>query len=529
MEVLVVGAGPTGLTAALELKSQGVDCRLIDTAQRRSEHTRAIVVHARTLELLQRHRLASTLLSLGTTALGVSVRTKRGERARVKLEDLGVKDSPYPYVLFISQADTEKTLEAKLSQLGAQVEWGVTLEAVEQGAEGVVSTVRHANGRKEVIRSRFVVGADGAHSAVRKSLDLVLEGETYPQTFLLADAELSGETQPGMLTVFLGTEGLLIIFPYKQPGRYRVMATRSSSNEAEPTLQEFQALLNAATTTPPKIESASWLAQFRLHHRGVKRYSKGRIFLAGDAAHLHSPAGGQGMNTGIQDAVNLSWKLAMVLRGEATEGILESYHAERFPIGQQLLAVTDRMFSFLSGSNRTLVRLRNAIAPRLLPPLLARESMRARAFRFASQLAIRYRRSPLVEQRDQRLPRAGDRAPDAPMPRDGNLLERLDGFHHTLLVFQNAGEKPGTFSGLPGWITPLIVTESAEPLRDRYDAHDPTLILIRPDGHIAYRQTGLNTDALQTFLNARYVCGVRLYPLTLGGARRVRKNPFRSV
>lgn len=495
--MLIVGAGPTGLALALELAARGVACRIVDQAPVRSDKSRAFVVHARTLELLDRHGLADALVARGRTTLDGEIAVGGRTRAELRLADIGVDDTRFPYLLFVSQVETERVLEGALGAAGVQVERPVALVGL-TAAGG--ATLRHGDGTDEVVRARWVVGCDGAHSFVRKAAGMTFEGAPYEQSFMLADARVAW-AEPPRLRALLLRDGLLMMIPF--PGdMYRFVAAGGPPAPEEPTLADFQARFDAASPHPGRLHDPAWIARFRLHHRGVDRYRAGRLFVAGDAAHIHSPAGGQGMNTGIQDAINLGWKLAMVARGEAPEALLDSYDAERRPVGRRLLEVTDRMFGMLATANRPLLALRNALAPILAPALLASRQRRARAFRFVSQLAIRYRTSPIVAADHQAWaagPRPGDRAPDGPLDARP-LLAAMRDADHRLLVFGPAPyEDP-----LPPWIRPLHVPPDADEVRARYGIGEAGLYLLRPDRHVAYRAHDLDPAPLRAFLAGAY-------------------------
>lgn len=435
-DVLIVGAGPVGTTLALELALQGVSFRIIDKSPTRSEYSRALIVHPRTLELLDRHGpVVDKLMSKGTIARGAVMNINRKLVARVDMDDLDITDTNFPLPLMVSQAETEKFMEEALAEYGKAVERGYTATNIVQDDKGVTTTLKTPNGSHTTIRSKYVVGCDGAHSVVRHSAsDVTFDGDTYPQDFILCDARLrNSNVARDRFTICFGDTGLLAFFPISphsndnnEDGLIRLIASGGRSVTKQPpsqptapgspgsqpqhqhgeqpneppTLSHFQHLLDSFA--PPgsgTVHSPIWLARFRLHHRGVNSYRSSRLFLAGDAAHIHSPAGGQGMNVGIQDAINLGWKLASVLKHhnklteEAREALLDSYHAERYPVGRALLQGTDRMFSFTAAASPWILKVRNAVLPWVLPWLVAVKWVRRRFYGFISGFGTSYRYS----------------------------------------------------------------------------------------------------------------------------------------
>lgn len=532
-DVLVIGAGPTGLTLGLELCARGIDCRVIDKAEVASDKSRALAVQARTLELLDKRGAAADLVARGREGMHIELFVRRRKAFEARFGDIGVDDTRFPFVLFVSQAETEDVLHRHLVQAGGRVERGVAATAIHAEGDAVLVELRRGDAIEKV-RARYVVGCDGAHSIVRRSAGLRFEGAAYEQDFVLADVAIDWAMPDGHLAFFLGDEGLLVAFPFRERGLHRLIASRAagSAADAEPTLAELQALVDQMSPIAARLHDPRWLARFRLHHRGVDRYREGRIFVAGDAAHIHSPAGGQGMNTGIQDAWNLGWKLALVLEGRAPDALLDSYHAERHPVGQRLLSFTDRLFTLASSRNRLLVALRNALAPVIVPQVIGRAALRRRAFRFVSQLAIKYPDSPIVAQRTDGAdaafragPRAGARAPDGPLAGGGTLLEKLGGTSHHLLVFGGMAASEVTVPAamtaalsargrdfaavhrIVGRAPPgggdVLVDESGVTHR-RYGLEGPGHYLIRPDGYIAFRAPDLDACALAESLDRVY-------------------------
>jgi 2-polyprenyl-6-methoxyphenol hydroxylase-like FAD-dependent oxidoreductase len=533
-EILVVGAGPTGLTMATQLAARGVGFRIIDEAPERSDKSRALVVHARTLELFQKMGISEDLVSRGRRTIKATPFVNGRRAVDVEFGDISVDDTPYPFILFISQAETEKALEVHLTGLGVEVERQVELVSFEERAEGIEARLRHGDGGEETVRARYVVGADGAHSAVRKGAGLSFEGDAYPQDFVLADVDIEWDADDDRMYFFLSRKGLLVAFPLAGPSTHRLISTSvedASPEAGDPTLEDFQRLANELSAIPMRLRDPSWLSRFHLHHRGVDRYRAGRAFVAGDAAHIHSPAGGQGMNTGIQDAYNLAWKLALVLKGRAPDSLLDSYHDERHPVGRVLLRTTDRMFNVAATHNPLFIAARNFLMPRVLPWFMGDRSRRARAFRFISELGIKYPDSPIVGEGTseagkafRRGPAAGYRAPDGPLrpvgeESDVTLFSRLDEVPHHLLLFGGRGDfgeevrelmaryggeiQPHLiFAGDPGEVgeeIPAYVDETGT-LRRRYGVTGSGYYLIRPDGYVAFRAPGTDLGPLRAYL-----------------------------
>ena len=440
LDVLVVGAGPTGLTLAAQLQAMGATCRIVDRQPDRVHESRALAVQPRTLEVLRGLGITQELLKRGNDAVWVQLHA--GTRVvRIRLFGLGLADTAYPFLLFVSQADTEQVLIEHLAARGVGVERRVELVGFHADEGAVTCTLRHGDGRTEQVHSRYLVGCDGAHSTVRRAAGIPFKGGAYPQTFALADLEVDGGLDGDTAYAWLGQVGILFLFPLGRPASWRLLgmhpALQGREAPARPSLAELQALADHFTGGRLRLRDPVWLTYFRLAHRHASRYRAGRVFLAGDAAHVHSPAGAQGMNTGIQDAWNLGWKLALVTHGVAREALLDSYDAERRPVGRYVVRFTDRAFAVTTSTNPILRALRTQLVPRVLPLALRLDRGLAYGFRSVSQLGISYRHSPAVQEGRPALrrgPRAGDRLPDARIARDGQgcwLGEALalPGFH----------------------------------------------------------------------------------------------------
>lgn len=511
VDVLIVGAGPTGLALAAQLREDGVRVRLTDRLLDRTHESRALAVQPRTLEVLSRFGVTDQMLERGNQAVAVHIHF--GERiARVPLFDIGIRDTAYPFLLFLSQAETERILSEHLTVRGQHIERGVELLDLRQAADIVTCRLRHVDGRDEVVHARYVVGCDGAHSTVRQQAGIAFEGYSYPQTFVLADVEADG-LEHGVAHAFLSPHGMLFFFPLGTPTTWRLQAMRPRTDttpvERPVTLREVQALTNAYASSEIRLRDPVWMTNFRLHNRGAVQYRSGRVFLAGDAAHIHSPAGGQGMNTGIQDAINLGWKLGLVTTGVADPGVLDSYEPERLPVGKAVLRFTDRIFTIATSNNRLIRLARTQVGPNVIPFALRSKSGRVEAFRTISQLGIRYRKSPLSLEGanpPRHGPRAGDRLPDALVTSHGRVTTvhrtlSAPGFHLLLVGPSNVwtdrtvDDLSATYKGLLT-VHRLTAERADNALQDHTGAALRRLgvtsaqaahYLVRPDGHIAYR------------------------------------------
>ncbi|MBO2455763.1 FAD-dependent monooxygenase [Actinomadura barringtoniae] len=335
-DVLIVGAGPVGLTLAATLRQRGVDAVLVDRQAEGANTSRAAVVHARTLEVLETISVSDELVSRGIITPRFTVRDR--DRALLTVDFDGLPTS-YPYTLMVPQNVTEAVLLDRLHALGGQVHRPYELAEMTQDPNGVTATMSTG----ETIRARYAVGADGMHSKVREQAGIGFTGATYAESFVLADVRMDWDQRPDEVMLYFAPEGLVVVAPLPG-GHYRIVATVNEAPE-HPTLEDVQALLDSRgpAKRPAKVTEVVWSSRFRVHHRLADHYRADRIFLAGDAAHVHSPAGGQGMNTGIQDAVALGARLSSVLADGKPETDLDSYETDRRPVAAGVVAFTDRM------------------------------------------------------------------------------------------------------------------------------------------------------------------------------------------
>lgn len=527
--VLIVGAGPTGLMMAACLARAGVVPRIIDQATTPpADRSRAMVIQPRTLELFEDLGIVGEALAAGLHVPALDVYAHSGRHAHLSFLAHAPVDSRYGGIFSLPQDQTERILTELLARDGIAVERGTTLTNLSTDAGGATAMLRHADGRAEQAQPAWVFGADGAHSTVRQSVGLPFDGVTYRDECLLGDVRIDWALPHDTISLCPRRSGVLLVFPLPDDEHFRIimiLPARTLSEDRHLDRSEFETRLRAMTPRlgrTPRVLETFWLTRYHLHRRGVPAYRRGRVFVGGDAAHIHSPAGGQGMNTGIQDAYNLAWKLALVVQQRAPESLVDTYDAERRRVGEILLHGTDRLFGILAGRG-PLRGLARRIAPTLAARLLDLPPVANCLTSFVSELNIRYRHSPLsvegpgADRLGHSSPHAGDRAPDAPLA-DGatarRLFDLLHGPLHTLLVFAptSGDHEP------PAAIAPLIdevarrhgstvvthVLTGADAAHARYGARDGALYLIRPDGHVAFRSALDGVSALLSDLASRF-------------------------
>ncbi|MFJ9445089.1 FAD-dependent oxidoreductase [Kitasatospora sp. NPDC101235] len=526
-QVLVVGAGPVGLTAAHELARHGIAVRLVDAAAGPATTSRAIATHPRTLETYQQMGVVDEMLALGRRIEGFTM--FKGGRRLVRLDaDYSRNPTAYPFTLSIDQVRTEQVLRAAVERLGVKVEWGVRLEELRQDADGAEVVLAHAGGERETVRTPWLVGCDGGHSTVRKSLGLRLVGDSN-DTWLLADAKVTVDLPADSIYWMHAGAGTLMLVPL--PGdRWRMLDTAETAYDGDGAViaARFARKLSAALGRPVRVDEPEWVSVFTAQQRMVERMRVGRVLLAGDAAHVHSPASGQGMNTGVQEAYNLAWKLAMVIKGHSGEALLDSYDAERLPIGAELLKST---------RNATrLVALRAALAGVFLPVFFSvvrtvtplRRKIQHSVLSAMSGLALGYPESPLTTAAagpEPAGPQPGFRITSAlaaaePGEAVAAMAEELCDTRWTLLHFPAGGEagfgreaearygawlSVRTVGGGEHSVAPLPDPDGR--LRRALAARPGSWLLIRPDGYLATRGDRSDQQELDRALDGAHLVG----------------------
>jgi 2-polyprenyl-6-methoxyphenol hydroxylase-like FAD-dependent oxidoreductase len=410
-DVLISGAGPTGLVLALWLTKLGVSVRIVDKTAEPGTTSRALAVQARTLELYRQLDLAGAVIARGHQVAAGNFWVKGKREAGISLKDLGAGLTPYPFMLIFPQDEHEKLLIERLAALGTTVERRTELVGFVERNDGVTARLRCEDGSEQDCEASYLAGCDGARSRVRELVGTGFPGGTYPHVFYVADVEARGPALNGELHVDLDDADFLAVFPLAVQGRARLIGTVRGVRAARAeTLTIADVGERAITNMKVKIAKVNWFSTYHVHHRVTQHFRRGRVFLAGDAAHIHSPAGGQGMNTGIGDAINLAWKLAAVLRGRAGDALLDSYEAERIGFARRLVATTDRVFTFATGEGAFANFVRTQIAPVVIPAAFSFQAVRKFAFRTVSQTMLNYSGSALSSGKAGRV-RGGDRLP----------------------------------------------------------------------------------------------------------------------
>ncbi|WP_354643439.1 FAD-dependent monooxygenase [Kitasatospora camelliae] len=483
--VVIVGAGPTGLTLACGLARQGVGVRVLERATEYNTNSRAKTLNPRSLEVLADLGLADRLMEEGRTHLPFR-KYFAGEHVADTdpyAGDHPTAERPYEAGLYLPQPRVEAALRELLASLGVRIETGSELIGLAQDAEGV--TAELADGR--TVRGDHLVACDGGRSTVRKLLDIPFTGNNEDEPLMvLGDVELEG-LEPDAWHQWFGPEGALLLCPFEGSGTWQIQATPETDAEGRivpPSAEGFQRLIAKHTGRPEiRVRRAGWLSTWRVNVRMAERYREGRVMLAGDCAHVHPVAGGLGMNTGIQDAWNLAWKLGYVLRGLASPALLDTYQEERLPIAAWTLDVTSAGMTAVLESTRT--------------PGVGVEAGRVGD---STGLSIDYRWSPLAEDRLGGPLRAGDRAPDGVLDEGpyGRLFEAFAGDRFTLLGFGPAALP--ALDGLPDHVRPVAVPAGDTRTREAYGITEDALVLVRPDNHIALTAPAGARDAVDAYL-----------------------------
>jgi len=496
VSVLIVGAGPTGLWLALWLTRLGIRVRIVDRAAEPGTTSRALAVHARTMEFGDQVGIADRMIAAGVRLESLNLWAGGRHAARVPIQRIGEGYSPFPFPLFLPQDVHERQLIERLDELGVKVERSIEVTRVEQN-EQRVRAVLISNGVEEIVDAAYLAGCDGASSTVRDQIGIGFPGGTYSGMYYVADVDASGPAVDGGAHVDIEDEDFAIVFPLKAGERVRLVGILRDRADPNREMNFEDVRGKAIAHLQLQVTTVHWFSTYRVHHRVAERFRSGRVFLLGDAAHIHSPVGGQGMNTGIGDAVNLSWKLAAVLRGRADASLLETYEPERIAFARRLVATTDRAFTFATAPGRLARMVRTKLVPALAPTVTRIGAFRRLIFRIISQIRIEYRHSALSAGRAGGV-HGGDRLPWVELSSGADNFAPLTSLDWQVHVYgdvrpdlQAACAQIGLALHRFEWMTKMAAAGFE---RD-------ALYLVRPDGYVAWADGGTDPQQLRSYLD----------------------------
>jgi 2-polyprenyl-6-methoxyphenol hydroxylase-like FAD-dependent oxidoreductase len=506
-DVLIVGAGPTGLVLALWLTRLGISVRVVDKTQEPGTTSRALAVQARTLELYRQIGLADAVVSRARKMTTINLWKLGRPAAHVVFGEMGEDLSPFPYALIYPQDEHERLLIDRLAETGVQVERQTELVSFEEMAGGVRARLRRADGATNICEAAYIAGCDGSHSAVREALAIDFPGGTYNHLFYVADVDARGVVMNGELHGALDLTDFLLVFPLKDEGRARLIGTvRTDAAHRDDHLSWDDVSQRVIEWMRIDVQQVHWFSTYRVHHRVAERFRKGRAFLLGDAGHIHSPVGGQGMNTGIGDAVNLAWKIADVIQGRADASLLDSYEPERIAFARRLVATTDQVFTGVTSDRPIARRVRLDIVPAVAPAVFSFKAVRRFMFRTISQIAIQYRGSSVSEGRAGAV-HGGDRLPWVPPTENGgDNFVPLTSLTWQVHVYGDA--TPDLEAVCRRRNLPLHVFPWHQRMRQT-GLQRNALYLVRPDGYVAFARPGGAATAMTDYLDARKLGQIR--------------------
>jgi 2-polyprenyl-6-methoxyphenol hydroxylase-like FAD-dependent oxidoreductase len=497
-QVLIVGAGPTGLVLALWLTKLGVKLRIVDKAARSGTTSRALAVQARTLEFYRQVGLADAVVDAGRKVGALNLWVGGQIVTQVNVHEIGAGLGPYDYMFIYPQDAHEALLEGALAKLGVKVERSTELMGFTDDGDCVRAVLRNQQGVEEMCEALYLAGCDGARSKVRETLDAGFPGGTYSQLFYVADVEASGQAVDGNLNLDLDQADFLAVFPLKADGHVRLVgAVNDERAKHAETLTFDDVSHQAIEDLKLTVGKVNWFSTYHVHHRVADHFRKGRAFLLGDAAHIHSPAGGQGMNTGIGDAVNLSWKLAAVLKGRAPPALLDSYEPERIGFARRLVQTTDQIFTMAVSEGKLAARIRTKLVPLLAPSLTGIDAVRRFAFRTVSQMVVNYRRGPLSEGAAGDV-WGGDRLPWVKLANGADNFTPLATLDWQVHVYGEASPELSLACQARGLDLHRIPWS---PEMRKAGVKQDALYLVRPDGYVALAEPKGDEERLAAYLD----------------------------
>lgn len=504
-DVIIIGAGPTGLALACQFIRYGIDFVIIDKKETTTPHSKAIGVQARTLEIYEQIGLADKLVEQGWKANRARMIVGGEVRGEIDFTDIGAGMSAYPYVLIVEQGKHERMLHDFIRSNGKEVRWQTEMERLTQDDSSVRVEIKSADGASETLEAKFLVGCDGAKSPVRHALGLEFAGSTFERMFYVADVDIDWDFGHDALTVVLMKTNLLAFFPMSGEKQWRIVGTfpeEFAKDEGEVLYEEIEEQIKRDSELTLDITKVNWFSTYKVHTRHVEKFRAGRCFLAGDSAHIHTPAGAQGMNTGIQDGYNLAWKLAMVLGDKADEKILDSYNEERLKNAEDLLKTTDRFFNLVASPEPVLTYLRTHVFPYVAGVAFSIDAVKKFVFPRISQIGINYRHSSMSDHESDGgfEVKAGDRLPYFVV--DGkSIFDKLRDPKFHLLHFSDGGAEP--VDGGLGELEAMVDRHEIPiypRVADLFGTDKSFNVLLRPDNYIATISSESSLAPIQNYL-----------------------------
>ncbi|MGA2190518.1 MAG: FAD-dependent monooxygenase [Steroidobacteraceae bacterium] len=494
-QVFIVGAGPTGLVLAISLTKQGVKVRIIDKVDRPGTTSRALAVHARTLELYKQLDLADAIVEKGYSVPGARLWFEGRQAARIPFTEIASGLTPYAFLHIFPQDEHERLLIEHLRGQGVEVERSTELAAFADEGHQIHARLRGPDGQERHVYSDFIAGCDGARSKVREVIGSGFPGGTYPQVFYVADVAGEGSAFNGDLNVDLDESDFLAVFPLADKGRIRLIgAIRPGADQDSDKLTFDDVSDRAAQHLKLKVDKVNWFSVYHVHHRVTDHFRKGRAFLLGDAAHIHTPVGGQGMNTGIGDAINLAWKLRAVLATQAPASLLDTFESERKAFAIRLVKTTDRIFNLAAAEGHLAEIIRTRLAPLVLPQIAKFDTARDYIFRTVSQITLNYRAKGLDAGKAGPI-HGGDRLPWVRLGANDNY-EALKHIGWQIHVYGAVREDLSAWCGHHGM--PLHIFPWVESMKE-VGLRQSALYLIRPDTYVALADVGQEIAAVEQF------------------------------
>ena len=504
-DVLIVGAGPTGLMMACQLAINKISFRIIDKNADHTIQSRALVIQARSLEIFDQMGISDKAIEQGKIAKAIGAFFNGKKVLRIAVNKIGKGLTKFPFFLMLEQSHTESILVDFLKERGYEIERGTELKTINQNSDEVVSVLKTTDGNVETMRTKYLIGADGSHSIVREQSNIPFGGKTYEESLFVLDCKAEIDLPNDEMYLSFGKTALGGFFPLTN-GRWRILGNipKELEGKEEIAFKDIEKNFAERVQMNVRLYDPQWISAYRSHHRYASTFKEGRCFLAGDAAHIHSPVGAQGMNTGLQDAYNLAWKLALVLKGCAKDSLLDTYTEERISIARNLVRTTDRVFNLVTSGSIFLKTFRLYIIPialKLATPFFKKLKIFQRfAFKTASEIGINYIKSSLSQNASlgkfpKHAPRPGDRLPFIQFKdeteNEVNIQDKLRAKFFCLLVFSNKMPEEiitviEPFKDLFSFEV-IPFTKQTETLYKRFGIRKNGYYLIRPDMYIAYR------------------------------------------